>query len=81
MRKQLRNHAAWIEPQLGIVAGQFGGRRERLSLREIYSPGAHRQRDAINAELEKAGEPRPRQCAQAASHANGSLEQKAPATS
>jgi hypothetical protein len=30
--KQLRNHAAWIESQLGIEAGQFGGRRRRLSL-------------------------------------------------
>jgi hypothetical protein len=36
--KQLRNHATWIERQLGIEAGQFGGRRERLSLLEIYSP-------------------------------------------
>ena len=28
--KQLRNDAARIEKQLGIEAGQFGGRRERL---------------------------------------------------
>ncbi len=43
--KQLRNHASWIEQELGIEAGQFGGRRERLSLREVYSPAAGRARD------------------------------------
>jgi hypothetical protein len=57
--KQMRNHAAWIEKQLGIDAGQFGGRRGRLSLREIYSPNAHRLRDESLAAIEKAGEPRP----------------------
>jgi hypothetical protein len=49
--KQLRNHAAWIEQQLGIDAGQFGGRRERLSLRDVYSRAAHKERDK---QLEKA---------------------------
>jgi hypothetical protein len=43
--KHLRNHAAWIEKELGIDAGQFGGRRERLSLRDVYVPAAHRARD------------------------------------
>ena len=57
--KQMRNHAAWIEKQLGIDAGQFGGRRGRLSLREIYSPNVHRLRDEALAAIEKAGEPRP----------------------
>jgi hypothetical protein len=57
--KQMRNHAAWIEKQLGIVAGQFGGRRQRLSLREIYSPRANRLRDEALAAIEKAGEPGP----------------------
>jgi hypothetical protein len=57
--KQLRNHATWIERQLGIEAGQFGGRRERLSLLEIYSPSAHRQRDTDLTKIEKAGEARP----------------------
>ena len=57
--KQMRNHAAWIEKQLGIDAGQFGGRRGRLSLREIYSPNVHRLRDESLAAIEKAGEPGP----------------------
>jgi hypothetical protein len=57
--KQMRNHAAWIEKQLGIKAGQFGGRRERLSLREIYSPSAHRLRDEALTASEQTGEPRP----------------------
>jgi hypothetical protein len=43
--KQLRNHAEWIERQLAIEAGQFGGRRERLSLREVYSGAAAGRRD------------------------------------
>jgi hypothetical protein len=55
--KQLRNHAAWIEKQLGIDAGQFGGRRGRLSLREIYSPSAHRLREDALTAIEKAGGP------------------------
>jgi hypothetical protein len=50
--KQLRNHAAWIESQLGIEAGQFGGRRERLSLSNVYSPKAHRDRDKRLTALE-----------------------------
>jgi hypothetical protein len=57
--KQMRNHAAWIEKQLGIEAGQFGGRRGRLSLREIYSPSAHRLRDEALTASEQTGEPRP----------------------
>jgi hypothetical protein len=57
--KQLRNHATWIEQQLGIEAGQFGGRRERLSLLEIYSPSAHRRRDTDLTKIEKAGEAGP----------------------
>jgi hypothetical protein len=57
--KQMRNHAAWIEKQLGIDAGQFGGRRGRLSLRAIYSPNVHRVRDDALTAIEKAGEPRP----------------------
>ncbi|MGZ4289632.1 MAG: hypothetical protein ACXVQZ_03330 [Gaiellaceae bacterium] len=58
--KQMRNHAAWIEKQLGIDAGQFGGRRGRLSLREIYSPSAHRLRDEALTAIERSGEPRPK---------------------
>ena len=57
--KQMRNHAAWIEKQLGIDAGQFGGRRGRLSLREIYSSSDRRLRDEALTAIEKAGEPRP----------------------
>jgi hypothetical protein len=54
--KQLRNHAAWIENQLGIQAGQFGGRRGRLSLRDVYSPRAHRERDKNLAAAESSGQ-------------------------
>jgi hypothetical protein len=53
--KQLRNHAAWIEKQLGIEAGQFGGRRGRLNLREVYSPHAHRERDKNLEKTEASG--------------------------
>jgi hypothetical protein len=49
--KQLRNHAAWIEKQLDIHAGQFGGRRGHLSFRDVYSRAAHKDRDC---KLEKA---------------------------
>lgn len=51
--KQLRNHAAWIESELGIEAGQFGGRRPRLSLREVYSRTAavKRDKDLTRAEM------------------------------
>jgi hypothetical protein len=52
--KQLRNHAAWLEAQLGIAAGQFGGRRARLSLRDMYSPRARRERDATLTDSERA---------------------------
>jgi hypothetical protein len=58
--KQLRNHAAWIERQLGIKAGQFGGRRERLSLSNVYSPDAHRDRDKRLTALEETGQRPPR---------------------
>jgi hypothetical protein len=57
--RQLRNHAAWIERQLGIQAGQFGGRRERLSLSNVYSPDAHRDRDKRLTALEKTGQRHP----------------------
>lgn len=53
--KQLRNHAAWIENELGIESGQFGGRRGRLSLRYIYGPRAKREREAELGSLELAG--------------------------
>jgi hypothetical protein len=54
--KQLRNHAAWIESQLGIEAGQFGGRRKHLSLPNVYSPDAHRDRDKRLMALEETGQ-------------------------
>jgi quercetin dioxygenase-like cupin family protein len=59
--KQLENHADWTERQLGLDGGQFGGRRARLSLREIYSPSAHRLRDEDLTAIEKkqACEPTP----------------------
>ena len=54
--KQLRNHATWIERQLGIEAGQFGGRRGHLSLPDVYSPDAHSGRDERLKALETAGQ-------------------------
>jgi hypothetical protein len=45
--KQLRERAAAIENELGIEAGQFGGRRERLSLREVYSRRARCRREQL----------------------------------
>ena len=45
--KQLRDRAAVIENELGIEAGQFGGRREPLSLREVYSRRARRRREQL----------------------------------
>jgi len=45
--KQLRDRAAAIENELGIDAGQFGGRRERLSLRQVYSGRARRRREQL----------------------------------
>ena len=54
--KQLRNHAEWIERQLAIEAGQFGGRRERLSLREVYSGAAAGTRDEKLKLRERSGE-------------------------
>jgi len=59
--KQLRNHAAWIESQLGIQAGQFAGRRGRLSLSNVYSPDAHRVRDDQLTALEETGQRPPRE--------------------
>jgi hypothetical protein len=53
--KQLRNHAAWIEEQLGIDAGQFGGRRERLSFRDVYSRAVHKRRDEHLENAETSG--------------------------
>jgi hypothetical protein len=53
--KQLRNHAEWIERQLGIEAGQFGGRRERLSLREVYSRSTATERDDVLKLSERSG--------------------------
>jgi hypothetical protein len=53
--KQLRNHAAWIEKQLDIHAGQFGGRRDRLSFRDVYSRAAHRERDEKLEQAEASG--------------------------
>jgi hypothetical protein len=54
--KQLRNHAEWIEMQLGIRAGQFGGRREHLSLREVYSCALASKRDENLKLTERSGE-------------------------
>lgn len=54
--KQLRNHAEWLELRLGIEAGQFGGRRQRLSLREVYSGAAAGGRDEKLALRESSGE-------------------------
>jgi hypothetical protein len=54
--KQLRNHAAWLEREMEMSAGQFGARRGRLSLREIYVPRHHRARDDRYAKAERAGE-------------------------
>jgi hypothetical protein len=53
--KQLRNHAAWIERKLGIEAGQFGSRRGRLSLREVYSRTAAGERDRNLSLSEREG--------------------------
>jgi hypothetical protein len=58
--KQLRNHGAWLERELGIDAGQFGGRRQRLSLREAYSPRLLFERDERLKAMELAGETAPR---------------------
>jgi hypothetical protein len=54
--KQLRNHAAWIEKEFDIHAGQFGGRRARLSFRDVYSPAAHKERDKNLEEAETSGQ-------------------------
>jgi hypothetical protein len=45
--KQLRDRAAAIESDLGIEAGQFGGRRRGLNLREVYSRRARRRREQL----------------------------------
>jgi hypothetical protein len=54
--KQLRNHAAWIEQQLDIHAGQFGGRRDPLSFRDVYSRAAHKDRDRKFEQAETSGQ-------------------------
>jgi hypothetical protein len=54
--KQLRNHAAWIEEQLDIHAGQFGGRRGHLSLRDVYSRAAQTDRDCKLGKAEISGQ-------------------------
>ena len=56
--KQLRNHAAWIEHALGIIDGHFGGRRARLSLRDVYWPRAHKKRDKEFSDAENEGRPK-----------------------
>jgi hypothetical protein len=38
-----------------IEAGQFGGRRRRLSLSNVYSPKVHRERDKWFKTLEESG--------------------------
>jgi hypothetical protein len=53
--KQLRNHAAWLEGQMGMQAGQFGARRPRLSLHEVYRPGLGRARDRRFKQAEDKG--------------------------
>jgi hypothetical protein len=54
--KQLRNHGSWLEKELKIRAGQFGGRRERLSLQAIYSKKARKDRDELSDRAETSGE-------------------------
>ena len=56
--KHLENHATWLESELGIKAGQFGGRRDRLGLRDVYSPTAHKKRNDELTEAEKRGQHR-----------------------
>lgn len=53
--RQLRNHASWIEQRLGIEAGQFSGRRRKLSLTQIYRPSQLRTRSRRYREAEKEG--------------------------
>lgn len=53
--KQLRNHGAWLEAQLGIKSGQFGGRRKRMRLREVYVPKLGAARDRAYERHEGAG--------------------------
>jgi len=63
--KQLRNHGAWLEKELQIRAGQFGGRRERLCLKAIYSKRAREDRDELLGCAERSGglpEGRPEAC-------------------
>jgi hypothetical protein len=53
--KQLRNHGAWIESELGIDAGQFGGLRVDLNLQEVYGPRVRKTREREFTEVERAG--------------------------
>jgi hypothetical protein len=54
--KQLRNHGSWLENELNIGPGQFGGRRDRLYLRAIYSTKTRKYRDDLLAHAEKREE-------------------------
>jgi hypothetical protein len=51
--KQLRNRAAYIERQFGEEAGQFGGRRGLLALRDAFPP--NRKRDEQLGDAERVG--------------------------
>lgn len=53
--KQLRNHGAWLEGQLEIRGGQFGGRRERMRLREVYASKLGAARDEAYGRAERKG--------------------------
>ncbi len=53
--KQLRNHGAWLEDQLGIEAGQFGGRRKPMRLREVYVRKLGAARNTTYERAEAAG--------------------------
>ena len=55
--KQLRNHAAWLEGELGLATEQFRGRREHLNLRDVYRPRAHHSRDRVLGREEVEGTP------------------------
>jgi len=52
--QQLRNHGAWIEKELGIVAGHFGSKRGNLGLTDVW-PSQYRKRDKDFGECERQG--------------------------
>jgi hypothetical protein len=56
--QQLRNHGVWIEKELGIDAGQFSSKRDKLRLRDIW-PSRYRARDEKLREREREGTPPP----------------------